>query len=298
MIELAFNESAAGALKLAKSMKQGDRMDSAVAIIGGTAKERREAKKLRAWPGVTMEGSSKDVEALSLYLDIGDISDTDGGMAARRKLLNGLFANYPGVSDEIWATNRHALSRLQEAKTTLEPVRMWICACNPAELCGLYFICRLMADAAPPLSVVRIPEQIEKEGCIVSCRHTGEINPEELGKYAGYEEPVSGLQRSVFADIWSGLARGNAPLRAVINGSLMGVPIDFYDFALRKSMPEGEFRIAQLIGKTLNNTPGVGDQWLYLRIESMLQSGELIMVSAAADHHYSAVVKRGNKHLQ
>jgi hypothetical protein len=301
MIELAFNESAAGALKMAKSMKQGDILQGAAGIIGGTGKERREAmkqaKKPRAWTGVTMEGGSKDVAPLSLYLDIGDISDTldmEAGMPVRKRALECLFGKYPGVPDEIWKTNQNTLSRLKEAKKTLEPVRLWVCAGNPAELCGLYFICFLMQDAAAPLSVVRVPEGIEKDGnIIVSYRNTGEISPEDMGKYTEYEQPVSPGQRIVYATSWSGLARENAPLRAVVNGTLMGVPEDFYDFTLRANIPDGEFRIAQLIGRTLGLTPGIGDLWLYLRVEAMLQKGELVMVSPAGDdHHYQAVVKR------
>ncbi len=46
--------------------------------------------------------------------------------------------------------------------------------------------------------------------------------------------------------------RENASLRAVINGSLIGVPNDFYDFALRSNIPDGEFKVAQLIGKTMS----------------------------------------------
>ncbi len=301
MIELAFNESAAGGLKYAKSMKQGDILQGSVGIIGGTEKERREAMKQamkpRAWTGVTMEGGAKDVAPLNLYLDIGDIADTldmEAGMPLRKRALEYLFEKYPGVPDEIWKANQKTLSRLREAKKTLEPVRMWVCAGNPAELCSLYFICFLMHDAAAPLSVVRVPGEIEKDGdIIVSYRNTGEINPEDMGKYTQYEQPVSPVQRIFYATSWSGLARENAPLRAVVNGTLMGVSEEFYDFTLRANMPDGEFKIAQLIGKTLGLTPGIGDLWLYLRVEAMLQKGELVMVRPAGDdHHYQAVVKR------
>ncbi len=292
MIELAFNESSAGGLKLAKSRKQGDRLSGAAGIFGGTRKEQREARKARNWSGITMGGSPMDVEALTLALDIGDISDMDTGINARQKLLEELFADFPGVPDRIGETNKHALARLQEAKATLEPVRMWICAGNPEELCGLYFVCHLLAAALTHLSVVRVPE-IEKDNGIIRYRHSGEIIPEAFGAYTVYEEPISELKRSVYANTWIGLVRENAPLRAVINGSLRGVPKDFYDFALRANMPDGEFKIAQLIGKTLGQIPGVGDRWLFLRIQAMLGSGELITVSAATeDHPYSEVVKR------
>lgn len=295
MIELAFGESPAGALKMAKSMKQGQRLNDAVAIgvIGGTEEEQREvmreAMRPRVWSGITMDGSSRDVAALTLALDIGDISDLN----ARKKVLDGLLAQFPGAADSIWETNRQTLARLQETKATLEPVRMWVCAGDPAEVCGLYFVCHLLADAGTPLAVVRIPDQVEKDDSVISYRSTGEVSPEALSAFAEHEEPISELRRGVYADIWSGLVRENAPLRAVVNGSLMGVPKDFYDFALRANMPDGEFKVAQLIGKTLGKVPGVGDRWLFLRIQAMLQAGELVTVSAATEAHpYSGVVKR------
>jgi hypothetical protein len=68
MIELAFGESAAGSLKLAKSMKHGDRITGAIAMIDSTGKEPQEPKEPRYWSGITMGGGSKDVEALTLLL--------------------------------------------------------------------------------------------------------------------------------------------------------------------------------------------------------------------------------------
>ena len=207
-------------------------------------------------------------------MDMGDILDMDTEISSRKKILDDLFSDFSGVYDGIWRTNQHALTRLQEAKATLEPVRMWICANNPAELCGLYFVCHLMVDAQTPLSVLCVPEQIEKDNSIIRYRSTGEINPEAIGAFTEYEEPISKLQRRAYANIWSDLVDENAPLRAVINGNLIGVPKGFYDFVLRANIPDGELKVTQLIGKTLSQISGVGDRWLFLRIQAMLQTGK------------------------
>lgn len=267
MLELAFSESAAGSLKMAKSWQQ----------------EKEQC------------GSSKDVAALTLALDMGNISDVHTDMSARKRFLDELFADFPDVSAGMWETNQHTLRRLQEVKATLEPVRIWICVSNPAELCGLYWVCRLLVDAQTALSVVRIPEHIQKDNSLISYSSAGEIPPDVIIAFTEYEETISELQRKVYANIWNSLVRENAPLRAVINGRLIGVPNDFYDFALRANIPDGEFMIARLIGKTLGQITGVGDRWLFLRIQAMLETGELIEVSAATgDHPYSGVVKRSH----
>ncbi|MEL7603501.1 MAG: DUF3658 domain-containing protein [Bacillota bacterium] len=298
MIELSFSESLGGALKFAKSMKPGQRLNGSVAVIGGTRKEQREARRRRYyWTGAPLNGSSRDVEALTLALDIGDISDCRMGIQSnlnsRKRLLSDLYGDFPGVPEQIWQTNEHAFARIREAGSTQEPIRIWVSPHSPAELCCMYFVCRLIADSPAPLYVVHAPSEIEKGDCVVSYRSTGEIPPEELGNLAVSDEPVSMTMRRYYAGLWDDLVRENAPLRAIVNGVVMGVPAEFYDFALRANFPEGEFHVARLIGNTLIRMPGVSDRWLFLRMQSMLQSGELIEVAAATDDHpYSAIVKR------
>ncbi len=261
MIELAFGESAGGALKMAKSL----------------------------------EGSGADVAAMTLALDIGDIRDTDTDMGERKKVLDDLFSSFPGVSDEIWETNQRALERLRQASATREAVRVWVCPGDPAELCGLYFVCHLLHETDTPLSAVFVPDRIlnEQERTVVFYRSTGEMGPETFVALAEQEQLLSNLLRRDYDFAWRELARENAPLRAVVNGSLMGVPEDFYDFALRANLPDGEFRVALAIGKTLMQMPGVGDRWLFQRLQNMLRSGELVEVSPPTGKSpYSGFMKR------
>lgn len=301
MIELAFSEGFAGALKVAKSIKQGSKYTGAIGVIGGTKKEQKEAKreykKKQNWSGVTMEGSGKDVEALTLALDMGDISDMNTDKKARKKLLDTLFADYANVSDEIWEQNQHALTRIQEARTTLEPIRMWIGGEDPQDLCGLYYICHSMLESETPLFIVSIPKQIVRENTLITYRNTGEVPAEEIGGLIQYEKKLSLCERNAYANIWSDLVSTNASLRAVINGKLCNVPADFYDFALRSNMPEGEWKIAGLLGKTLIQIPGVGDRWLYLRLQEMIKSGVLLEVSnkEGQDHPYSQTIMMNSK---
>jgi hypothetical protein len=294
MIELAFGESAAGALKLAKKMKKGDKLCGPAAIFAGNGHRRQKENDIQVWTGESMDGNPKDVAALTLALDIGDISDTGAEMTARKKVLDILFGDFPGAADEIWAANQHTLNRLREAESTREPVRMWISDSDPAELCGLYFVCRLMERTDTPIFVIRVPALIEQEDCVTCCRSTGEIPPEQLGALVKYGEEISLPQRRLYAGLWGELVHENAPLRAVVNGQLTGVPIHFYDFVLRNNLPDGDFKVASLIGKALNHMTGVGDRWLYLRIQAMVQSGELMEVAPPKnDHPYSGIMKKG-----
>ena len=293
MIDLVFSDSTAGSLKCAKSMKPGAAIIGAFAIIGGTPEEREEAIKPRVWSGAAMEGSSKDVFPLTLALDVGDLSDMDDSMTSRIRVLELLLGDYEDIPQTLHQSNQRTFARLRNAAITLEPVRMWVSMSDPAEVCGLYYICHFMRASKLPLSVVRIPREKEKGNAVVSYRSTGEIPPEEFGTLAANEEALSHIQRDAYAAAWQRLVRENAPLRAVVNGELMGVPTEFYDFAIRSNIPRGDAVIARILGKTLTSMPGVGDRWLFLRLQSMIQSGELAVVSEpTGDHPYSGVIRK------
>ena len=295
MINLVFGDSAAGALKYAKSMKHGAKTKGAAAIgfIGSTESELPDMQTPDTWQGLDIEGGAEDVASLDMALDIGDIS---GGISSRKAVLNMLFSGfsgYEGVADDMWRSNERTLSRLEEAKKTHDKIRIWLCEDDPAELCGLCFVCSLLEGSGAAVSVIRLPRRIEKEGTVTSYRNTGEASAEILGSFAGLETPLSTTEIMWYAMEWKRLVCENSPLRACVNGALMSVPEDFYDFVIRENIPDGEFVCAKLIGKSLITMPGVGDRWLFLRIEKMLDSGELIEVSPTAeDHPYTAVLKR------
>lgn len=290
MIELAFGESPAGALKLAKSMRCGQAMRGPVAVIcAADGEARREAARGRTWQGADMEGGAADVQALTLALDIGPLSRHIG---ARRETLELLYGRYEGVAQSMAQSNERTLERLALAAREGGRVRLWVGAGDPAELCALYLICDQLPGAR--LSLVLLPAALEEDGRIAEYRSSGEVPPEAFGALAAREEALSEARRARYARLWQELARENAPLRALVNGRMMGVPEDFYDFALRAAMPEGKFPLARLLGRALTALPGVGDAWLYLRAMAMARAGELTQVAPAMDDHpYSGIYRRG-----
>ena len=77
---------------------------------------------------------------------------------------------------------------------------------------------------------------------------------------------------------------------------LRSLPEDAYDVSIRRALAEAprEFREGRLIGDILGRCAlGVSDGWLAMRIEDMMQSGELAVVrEAEADRPYSRVLRR------
>ncbi len=78
MLEVAFDNGAAGGLRIAKGSRPGDKRFCITAPIypKGTPPEQREAprQETRVWQGADLGGSAEDVALLELALDMGDLS--------------------------------------------------------------------------------------------------------------------------------------------------------------------------------------------------------------------------------
>ena len=88
---------------------------------------------------------------------------------------------------------------------------------------------------------------------------------------------------------------GSEPSREELD-RLRSLPEDAYDFSIRRALAEvpREFREGRLISDILGKYAlGISDGWLAMRIEDMVQSGELAVVrEAEADRPYSRVLRR------
>lgn len=158
------------------------------------------------------------------------------------------------------------------------PLRIWWSEA-PRAACGLRFVCHLLEGLPCPASAVRLPERMPY-GADTAVSYSGwdEIAHHELPGFLPFERPLSRPERRALAMEWGWLVQEDAPLRAVINGRLMGVPEDFYDFLIRRCVPDGEFPMYELIGRTLSHALGLGDEWIAGRIVEMTARDELELV--------------------
>ena len=128
--------------------------------------------------------------------------------------------------------------------------------------------------------VVRLPEyEVRQDNTIVSYSHWGEVFPEEFAQYLSHEKKLSKTELKMYAWNWAELQEDNSPLRAVVNGRVLGVPEDFYDFLIWKRITKKPEKEARLIGDILGNNPiGVGDWWYAQRIEKLISQGKIKVI--------------------
>ena len=123
------------------------------------------------------------------------------------------------------------------------------------------------------------------QGTLVQLAAGGELAPEALGAFLPQEKPLGAPQLGALSGMWAALKAEDAPLRALVNGRLVGVPEHFYDPWLL-----GSFQAAVAIGRALAAVPGVGDAVFVQRLQALLAAGALRMVQPGADGHFYGAV--------
>lgn len=304
MLEVTFSTSAAGSLKVAQHAGEGAYRGGTIAFIYAPSdgkkpsrrelaaeKKRIEAARRRAWERARpLGGSTRDVFGFTLSLSAGDLSDDRPGPGRRPAL------ELQSCMDPEEERNRYIGRLLREAEEGFpallrrwragEGLRMWVSS-QPEELCGLCWLLEKLEGEGGPLSMVRLPPFIQREdGAVEAGMGWGEIGPEEWGHYLSLEEPVSPALRMACASRWRELRAENAPLRAVVNGRLTGVPAEFYDGWIRRALAEEEteFHQARFIGNLMGRARlGIGDGLIAWRMEAMIATGELEPVTRAPE---------------
>ena len=328
MIELCFDQSTQGALRCAQHCGGGGRKAFGVifgraeadgsgedvestTVIGyddGKKPTKREIRQIQrdfqrkqeelAREAIPLGGNPGDVLALSLGLDMGDIREPLG---ESRRALQRQWYGQDGTghqeqalraAEEHWQQTQAAAERLR-ALGPGDAVRIWADQ-TPHSACGLLHAASLLKGTNAAVSVVTLPPwRARSDNAVETYLGWGEVAPELFGHFLSREEPLPPAVLGVLAGRWRELQEENAPLRAVINGSVRGVGEDFYDPLLRRHIPEGRTKIAHIIGEVLGREkPGIGDTWFLERIRWMLSAGELRMVEEDLEMFYRSTVER------
>ena len=303
MLELCFDMSTRGALRVAQhcggggkgavgvivaASDQGDPVAEQAARRAAEAFRRQEELEREAVP---LGGSPNDVLILSLGLDMGDIREPLGEV--RYQLQRQWYDGENEIADRDWGRNLEAAERLKACGPG-DTVRIWADR-TPHSACGLLHAASLLKDTKAAVHVVFLPlwRETGDGKTLVSYLGWGEVEPELFGHFLSHEIPVPPVALGAMAHQWEALRRENAPLRAVVNGQVRSVGEDFYDDLIRRHIPEGQTKIANIIGDVLGREkPGIGDVWLAERIRWMLSAGELRMVREDPERFYRSVVER------
>lgn len=305
VVEIVFSESARGSLVVGQSYGKGKYPGGAVGVLlhkeDGTrpteaelrdARARAREQHRREWENaVPMGGKPGDVYGFDLAWSMGEICE-DGIGDRRRAVLEKLSGFDPPEAcarlEEKLEAARKALDAVLERCAAGEDVRIWY-SHAPDEMCGMHwFMARLgTLKRRGTVWLVRLPEwEYREDGVILSHNGWGEIGPGQWGSYRRLQQEAKPAFFAVCAEKWSRLREENAPLRVFLNGSLQSAPEDIYDsFILREIEAQPRvFPEPLVIGNVLGKYRlGIGDAWVALRIEKLIEKGMLEILEPAPE---------------
>lgn len=292
MLEVVFSNSVEGLLKYAQVCGNRGGLEVSVPIWGRQTdgdeapipvqkQHVQEQSKV-----CSLEGTAQDVFAFSLGLSTGDISG-DACSQQRRDSVSKAAALFPAelpyYLEEIDRSAENFGALLERAEQG-EPVRIWY-SDQPDEMCGmLWFLSELKRRIKniPTVLLLKLPTVYQVENAIVSSCGWGGVDPEWLHMFLPLAQKVTPEYLS-YADLeWKRLQGEQMPLRVVLNHSVQGVPMNFYDSFLERTLEfmPNEFSEAELIGEVMGKYQlGVGDLFLAQRVETMIKAGKLAPVT-------------------
>ncbi len=306
MLEIVFNKSSEGALKVAQHCGERSIKGCSAALV--LPETDRSACCSASCPppdrvhredAVSLGGAASDIFCFCDDYSIGEIRG-DGFSQERIESLRALFSLYPFHLEyrlEIAERSRDLFEKLLRRATQGEPLRIWYSSA-PHEVCGICWFLTQLQDrltALPPITAIKLPHFVQNGSTLTRYLGWGEVAPEEFYSFLPYEEKILPSFLTACSIKWNQLQGQNAMLRAVINGDLQSVPESFYDSFIENELSQMEdefyeaFLIENLIGKYQLS---IGDEWFALRIEKMIQDGRLISLAQENDCGYRKYLKK------
>lgn len=244
-----------------------------------------------------------DVVYLPLRLDIGDISQPVLNKYRCDLMYKMLYQEQWGADEVMKAAlktlgSKYAqqLRRLNSYIKEREPLRIWY-SDAPYSLCGLLWLCSRLEGYSGELWTVKLPHIVvrsdgtpDEHGVI--CTSWSEVKPSELKEYLPFQRRLIKTEIVMNGIVWKALERQNAPLRAVVNGSVISVPASFYDFLILKYLGDKPIREAVLIGTILGENPlGIGDWWYARRIEKLIAQNRVKIIENSPQKYARIIAK-------
>lgn len=234
MVELCFNQSAQGALKMAQHCGGKGRHSVGIAFCTSEDGEkpsrravRARLRKVRAEQdrldryAVPLGNKSSDVLCLGLALSLGDIAAPLAEDGPRRALFRQFHTDFPldgaeaeraAEADADWREVLAAAEELRARAATGEEVRIWADD-TPDGACGLRHAAALLAGLDARVTLVSLPRWWERpDGAVVRWdRGWGEVHPEEFGLHLGGAEELTRPVLRMLALEWERLGRRTPP---------------------------------------------------------------------------------------
>lgn len=178
-------------------------------------------------------------------------------------------------SDEFAADCRR-VKRLQTVRNWNTTIRIWVDD-RPDTLCGTLFAASILEGGKCSVMINRPPLKSEDN----PHRFWSTFEPKEIYPYLNAGTFLSDKEIHALAERWRTLQAENAVIRVPSDacGGVASAQADWYDKQIRRAIPEGVFRVNDVVGAVLAS----GEVLTYCsfpawRLWKWMQSGQLAVV--------------------
>ena len=228
-------------------------------------------------------------------LDLGRISLTDFDIS-RKYWIDALYAICSEQERaQIFEEEKNRFQEIIMAAKQGETLRIWT-ASAPFSKCGYYHLVYNLRGVDCKILVVEMPKNIGSRSGRLD-KAWWDATPDQMSKHKNRQKELSVDERSAIVQEWTKLMESNADLRLNINDKLTNVTVDFFDDEIMSNVPNGEFRVAKLVGLTLGGCiHTITSYFVADRIRVLIEKGKLKIVQYAEQQgdFFRAILQKVN----
>ena len=222
-----------------------------------------------------------DILQLNLRLNYGRLSG-DIIATQERIVADNFLCSYPNMSEEELESYyteglQYARQRVQYLEEKLkggQPFRVWVSQ-TALDRCNLCWLCHFSKPYQPKILVVTCPgyEFDPTENCYVENRNwVNFTNTQFMAECAKTAIELTEEEIKHYAQIWERLVCQDAPLRLLVDDTLVSADADFFDAMILQYIHSDPQPQCLLLGDFLSEYPYLDVDFICSRIDYLLQA--------------------------
>lgn len=164
---------------------------------------------------------------------------------------------------------------------------------SPSDVSGYVFLCNLLDPYDVGIKYIEIPHAIHNPNYNHTILNLESILYEQLDYVLSLEVDIPYYDINFYSMVWENLKEENSPLRAIVNGQIMSVSEDIYDFLILNRFETSKLEI-QALGEIIGiYQQKLSDYFLADRIQKLIDQDQLTVLE---DHEvpYDRLLIRTN----
>lgn len=240
-----------------------------------------------------------EILCLGFMLEQGDItqdvtSDYRSDYILDMYTQNGYVTDIRDIEDLKSGIARYSrdLKTLLEKAAAGEKIRVWN-EMTPASISGFYHLCAMLDPMDIGFEYIEIPRRFHNPNYSTAQSSLATSLYDRLDELLSRQMHVPYIDVKYYASLWNALVEEGAKLRAMVNGQLISVPEDMFDFIILKHLDMPKQEVAVIGEILMSDQKRLSDYWIAHRIQQLIDQG-IIDILEDSQYPYERVLIRAD----